>query len=55
MIDDRDVRSVTEFQRNIKEYVGRLKNSKPPLVLSVKKSFGAEKVLRSGIESGRSR
>lgn len=30
MIDLREARSVTEFQRNIKEYVGRLKEKKPP-------------------------
>lgn len=35
MIDLREVRSVTEFQRNIKEYVGRLKENKTPLVLTV--------------------
>ncbi len=35
MIDLREVRSVTEFQRNIKEYVGRLKDKKTPLVLTV--------------------
>jgi prevent-host-death family protein len=35
MIDLREVRSVTEFQRNIKEYVGRLKKKKTPLVLTV--------------------
>ena len=35
MIDLREVRSVTEFQRNIKEYVGRLKEKKTPLVLTV--------------------
>ena len=35
MIDLREVRSVTEFQRNIKDYVGRLKESKTPLVLTV--------------------
>lgn len=35
MIDLRDVRSVTEFQRNAKEYVGKLKDSKTPLVLTV--------------------
>ncbi len=35
MIDLREVRSVTEFQRNIKEYVGRLKENKRPLVLTV--------------------
>jgi prevent-host-death family protein len=35
MIDLREVRSVTEFQRNLKDYVGRLKESKTPLVLTV--------------------
>lgn len=35
MIDLREIRSVTEFQRNIKDYVGRLKESKGPLVLTV--------------------
>ena len=35
MIDLREVRSVTEFQRNIKEYVGRLKEKKTPLVLTI--------------------
>ena len=35
MIDLREVRSVTEFQRNIKDYVGRLKENKIPLVLTV--------------------
>ena len=35
MIDLRDVRSVTDFQRNIKDYVGRLKKKKTPLVLTV--------------------
>jgi len=35
MIDLRQVRSVTEFQRNIKDYVGRLKENKTPLVLTV--------------------
>ena len=35
MIDLREVRSVTEFQRNIKGYVGRLKEKKTPLVLTV--------------------
>ncbi|MGH9616845.1 MAG: type II toxin-antitoxin system prevent-host-death family antitoxin [Acidobacteriaceae bacterium] len=35
MIDLREVRSVTEFQRNAKEYVGRIKNSKTPIVLTV--------------------
>ena len=35
MIDLREVRSVTEFQRNLKGYVGRLKAKKTPLVLTV--------------------
>jgi prevent-host-death family protein len=35
MIDLREVRSVTEFQRNVKNYVGRLKRRKSPLVLTV--------------------
>ena len=35
MIDLREVRSVTEFQRNIKGYVGRLKEKKTPLVLTI--------------------
>jgi prevent-host-death family protein len=35
VIDLREVRSVTEFQRNIREYVGRLKRKKTPLVLTV--------------------
>ena len=35
MINLRDIRSVTEFQRNIKVYVGQLKQSKVPLVLTV--------------------
>ena len=35
MINLRDIRSVTEFQRNIKDYVGQLKQSKAPLVLTV--------------------
>jgi PHD/YefM family antitoxin component YafN of YafNO toxin-antitoxin module len=35
MIDLREVRSVTEFQRNLKGYVGRLKGRKTPLVLTV--------------------
>jgi prevent-host-death family protein len=35
MIDLREVRSVTEFQRNLKDYVGRLKEKKAPLVLTV--------------------
>jgi len=35
MIDLREVRSVTGFQRNIKNYVGRLKENKTPFVLTV--------------------
>jgi len=35
MFDLREVRSVTEFQRNLKVYVGRLKKKKTPLVLTV--------------------
>jgi PHD/YefM family antitoxin component YafN of YafNO toxin-antitoxin module len=35
MIDLREVRSVTEFQRNIKDYVARLKKKKTPLVLTL--------------------
>jgi len=35
MIDLTDIRSVTEFQRNLKEHVGRLKAGKGPLVLTV--------------------
>ena len=35
MIDLREIRSVTEFQRNIKEYVGHLKGNKKPMVLTV--------------------
>jgi len=35
VIDLREVRSVTEFQRNLKDYVGRLKENKTPLVLTV--------------------
>jgi prevent-host-death family protein len=35
MIDLREIRSVTDFQRNAKEYVGRLKDSKTPLILTV--------------------
>jgi len=35
MIDLREIRSVTEFQRNIKDYVGKLKRKKTPLVLTV--------------------
>lgn len=35
MIDLTEIRSVTEFQRNIKDYVGRLKRKKSPMVLTV--------------------
>jgi prevent-host-death family protein len=35
MIDLREVRSVTDFQRNAKEYVGRLREKRGPLVLTV--------------------
>ena len=35
MIDLREIRSVTEFQRNVKDYVGRLKQRRTPLVLTV--------------------
>ena len=35
MIDLREVRSVTDFQRNAKQYVGKLKKSGTPLVLTV--------------------
>ena len=35
MIDLREVRSVTEFQRNIKDYVSQLQAKKGPLVLTV--------------------
>jgi PHD/YefM family antitoxin component YafN of YafNO toxin-antitoxin module len=35
MIDLREIRPVTEFQRNLKDYVGRLKEKKTPLVLTV--------------------
>jgi prevent-host-death family protein len=35
MIDLREVRSVTDFQRNLKDYVGRLKEKKTPMVLTV--------------------
>jgi len=35
MIDLREVRSVTEFQRNVKHYVSRLKRKGVPLVLTV--------------------
>ena len=35
MIDLREVRSVTEFQRNLKDYAAALKEKKTPLVLTV--------------------
>lgn len=35
MIDLREIRSVTEFQRNLRDYVGRLKVKKTPVVLTV--------------------
>ncbi len=35
MIDVMDIRSVTEFQRNMKEYVSQLKTQKYPMVLTV--------------------
>jgi len=35
MIDLHEVRSVTDFQRNLKDYVGQLKERKNPLVLTV--------------------
>ena len=35
MIDLRDVRSVTDFQRNLKDYVDKLKQQEKPLVLTV--------------------
>ncbi len=35
MFDLREVRSVTEFQRNLKTYVGKLKEKKTPIVLTV--------------------
>jgi PHD/YefM family antitoxin component YafN of YafNO toxin-antitoxin module len=35
MIDLREIRSVTEFQRNVKEYVGQLRATRSPMVLTV--------------------
>jgi PHD/YefM family antitoxin component YafN of YafNO toxin-antitoxin module len=35
LIDLREVRSVTEFQRNVRSYVGHLKAKKSPIVLTV--------------------
>jgi PHD/YefM family antitoxin component YafN of YafNO toxin-antitoxin module len=31
----KDIRSVTDFQRNVKQHVARLKRSKSPMVLTV--------------------
>lgn len=45
MIDLREVRSVTEFQRNIKDYVGQLKQNKTPLVLTVNGRAGRTRAL----------
>jgi PHD/YefM family antitoxin component YafN of YafNO toxin-antitoxin module len=35
MIDLREIKSVTEFQKNIKSYVKKLKSSRSPMVLTV--------------------
>ena len=35
MIDLKEVHSVTEFQRNIKDYVVQVKENKSPLLLTV--------------------
>jgi hypothetical protein len=35
VIDLPEVRSVTEFERNLKDYVGRLKEKKTPMALRV--------------------
>ena len=35
MIDLRQIKSVTEFQKNIKSYVHQLKGSRTPIVLTV--------------------
>ncbi len=35
MIDLREIRSVTDFQKNIKSYVQKLKVSRSPMVLTV--------------------
>ena len=35
MIDLNEIRSVSDFQRNAKEYIGTLKDSETPLVLTV--------------------
>jgi PHD/YefM family antitoxin component YafN of YafNO toxin-antitoxin module len=34
-IDLNDIRSVTDFQRNAKQHIGRLRRSKTPMVLTV--------------------
>lgn len=48
MIDLREVRSVTEFQRNLKDYVGRLRGRQAPLVLTVN---GRAELVVQGAES----
>lgn len=35
MLDLREIRSLSDFQRNTKEYVQRMKETKSPLVLTV--------------------
>lgn len=35
MIDLREIKSVTEFQKNIRSYVQKLKGSRTPMVLTV--------------------
>ncbi len=35
MIDLRDIRSLTDFQRNAREYVKRIKETKNPVVLTI--------------------
>ena len=50
MIDLREVRSVTEFQRNIKDYVGRLKQNKTPLVLTVNGRAETVAAIRRGMK-----
>jgi PHD/YefM family antitoxin component YafN of YafNO toxin-antitoxin module len=35
MLDLREIRSVTEFQRNLKDHFARLKKKRTPLVLTV--------------------
>jgi prevent-host-death family protein len=48
MIDLREVRSVTEFQRHIKAYMGRLKKNKNPLILTVN---GRAEIVVQNVES----